>query len=184
MLAIQKVALGACNEKLTAIGILAAIGHGQQTRRVMLQGEVLIRECSTAVDAQHPGTIAVDEVAALYHEIFDHSMEDSTFETQRNPILPVFTGAELSEILRRLRARILEQLEDHTTYFCGAHGYVEEDNRIVGISQLSLNLVPRRHIARNVPSFGTYCDCHPRRKLRFRFNPLWSASEKNILLDP
>lgn len=128
----------------------------------MLQGEVLVWECSTTIDTQHSGTIAVDEVTPLYHKILDHSVKDGSFETQRNTILPVFTGAELPEIFRRLRAHILEQLEDHTTYFCGAYRHVEEDNRIVGISQLSLNLVPRRHAAYNVPFRNAYYNCHPR----------------------
>lgn len=143
--AVQEVTLGARDEKLTTVGVLAAVGHGQEARRVMLQSEVFIRERSTAVDAQYPGAVAVDEVAALYHKVLDYSVEDSTFEPQRHTVPPVFPGAELPKVLRRFRTDILEQLEDHATNLRGAHGHVEEHDRIVGVSQLRLNLIPRRH---------------------------------------
>lgn len=146
MFAVQEVTLGTRDEELTAVGVLAAICHRQQTRRVMLQSEVLVRERSTAVDAQYSGAIAVDEVAALYHKVFDYSVEDSTFEAKWHTILSVFPGAKLPEVLRCFRADVLEQLEDHTTYLRGAHGHVEEHHRIVGISQLRLNLVPSGHV--------------------------------------
>lgn len=145
MFAVQEVTFSARDKKLAAIGVLAAIRHRQQARGVMFQSEVLIRERSTAIDTQHPGTVTIDEVAALYHEILDYSVENGTFEAQWYAILSVFPGAKLPEVLRCFRADVLEQLEDHATYLRSAHGHVEEHNRIVGVSQLRLNLSPSRH---------------------------------------
>jgi hypothetical protein len=48
--------------------------HGQQTRLVVLQIEVLIRELLDAVDCSRAGAIPIDEVAALDHEAFDLSL--------------------------------------------------------------------------------------------------------------
>jgi len=142
---VQEITFGASDKELTAVGILAAVRHRQQTRRVMLQSKVLIWKRSTAVDAQHPGAIAIDEVATLDHEVLDYSVEDGPFEAQRHAILSVFPGAKLPEVFRCFRTDILEQLEDHAPYLRRTHGYVEEHNWIVGVSQLRLNLIPSRH---------------------------------------
>ncbi|TGZ45636.1 hypothetical protein DBV15_04718 [Temnothorax longispinosus] len=123
--AVQEITLGARNEELTAVGVLAAVRHRQQTRRVVLQSEVLIWERSTAVDTQHPGAVAVDKIAALYHKVLDHSVKNGTFEAQRHAILPVFPGAKLPEVLRRFRADILEQLKDHATYLRVLHAVAD-----------------------------------------------------------
>lgn len=45
--------------------------HGQQTGLVVLQIEVLVGELVGAVDGAGAGAVAVDEVAALEHEVFD-----------------------------------------------------------------------------------------------------------------
>lgn len=131
---VQEVALGARDEELAAVGVFAAVGHGQQAGRVVFQDEVLVRKRTAAVDAQDTGAVAVNEVAALYHEVLDHAMEARVLEAQRHPVLPVLARTELPEVLRRLRAHVLEQLEDHATYLRGSHRHVEEDDRIIRMS--------------------------------------------------
>lgn len=45
--------------------------HAEQSGRVVFQREVLVREGFGAVDAGAAGAVAVEEVAALDHEVFD-----------------------------------------------------------------------------------------------------------------
>lgn len=46
----------------------------------MLEGEIFVRKF-TAVDAHDTGSIVIDEVSTLDHEIFYHSMEGGPFES-------------------------------------------------------------------------------------------------------
>ena len=45
--------------------------HGKQTRLVVLQLEILVGKRLCAVDARRAGAVAVEEVAALDHEVGD-----------------------------------------------------------------------------------------------------------------
>lgn len=46
-------------------------GHGQQSRLVVLQSEVLVCEFVCAVDGPRAGAVTINEVTALEHELFD-----------------------------------------------------------------------------------------------------------------
>lgn len=46
-------------------------GHAQKARTVVPEGKVLVGEGARAVDAGAAGAVAVQEVAALDHEVFD-----------------------------------------------------------------------------------------------------------------
>lgn len=73
----------------------------------MLEIEVLVFEGLTAINTHLSSPIAVDEIAALDHEVLDHSVESRSFVTERKVLLPVFSGAELSEVLCCLRTLVL-----------------------------------------------------------------------------
>lgn len=46
-------------------------GHGEDTRCIMLEVEVLVREELGAIDACRARAVAVEEIAALDHELSD-----------------------------------------------------------------------------------------------------------------
>lgn len=49
--------------------------HTQQPRRIMLEREILIRELLRPVDCGASGSVAVDEIAALDHKVFDLNLQ-------------------------------------------------------------------------------------------------------------
>lgn len=71
MFAIQMRRRRTRDEELTAVGIRPAVGHGQQTRRVVLEREVLVGEGLRAVDRGAACAVAVYEIAGLEHEALD-----------------------------------------------------------------------------------------------------------------
>lgn len=64
MTTIQPGARNGRNEELRSVCIGSTVGHGQKTRTVMLQGEVLIRE-TVAIDRLASHAIAHGEVSSL-----------------------------------------------------------------------------------------------------------------------
>lgn len=58
-------------------------------------------------------------------------MERGVFESTRHAVLFVFTRAELSKILRRLRCDMSVEFNQDSSYFRIAHRDVEEHHRII-----------------------------------------------------
>lgn len=109
--AIQVWGLRRRDKELAAVCVGAGVGHGQKTGLVVLQFEVLIGEFVGAVDGAGAGAVAVDEVAALEHEVFDHTMELAPLVALRPPSVVLrLAGAELAEVLSSLGRHIFEQL--------------------------------------------------------------------------
>lgn len=50
---------------------LSTYSHTQKSRTIMFQGEILICKLGSTVDRAAPGSIAIDEVPSLNHEVFD-----------------------------------------------------------------------------------------------------------------
>lgn len=148
MFSIQKIAFRASYEELATIGVLAAVGQRQQPRRVVFHVEILVGEGATSVNAAYPGAIAIDEIAALDHEVLDDSMKTGVFKANGHSVLSILAGAELTKVLRGFRANVLEQLEYHPTNFRCAHRDVDEHHRVRRTSQLRLYLTPSRHFRR------------------------------------
>merc|ERR1712083_510414 len=94
----------------------------------MLQGEVLIRELG-AVDRLATGAIAGSEVAALAHEVLDHTVKCATLEVQRLPHLPraLLASAQGTEVLSGLGGDIRSELHHDTACSPATDGHVEED---------------------------------------------------------
>lgn len=93
MFAVQPVCLYGANEELGAVGVGARIGHGQNTRPLVLQLEVLVRKAAS-IDGLSPRAVVVGEVTSLAHEGRNHSVECGPFVSKA--LLP---GAQGSEVL-------------------------------------------------------------------------------------
>jgi hypothetical protein len=63
-LAVQPLGLDGAKEELAAVGVRAAVGHGQDARAGVLQLEVLVTEL-TAVDGLATSAVEVLEVTTL-----------------------------------------------------------------------------------------------------------------------
>lgn len=66
---------------MTAVGVLATVGHRQKIGFVVLQGEVLVVE-SAAVDRLAARSISAGKVPRLDHEAFHNSVEHNALETR------------------------------------------------------------------------------------------------------
>lgn len=77
--------LARCNKRdtyeLRAVGVGAGVGHGEQTRLVVLQVEVLVGKLGT-VDGLTTGTVAGSEVTTLEHEVGDDTVERGALVTE------------------------------------------------------------------------------------------------------
>ena len=69
MLSIKPLGLGSAEEELASISVGASIGHGENSRSSVLQGEVLILEL-VAVDGLATSSVVVGEVTTLNNKIF------------------------------------------------------------------------------------------------------------------
>lgn len=71
-----------CYEKLGAICVFSAIGHGQKEVGVMLHHKVLIRKKSI-INRFSTSSITFGKISGLNHEVFDHAVEGGSFVVQR-----------------------------------------------------------------------------------------------------
>ena len=80
-------------EELAAIGVLAGVGHGQQTLLGVLELEVLVGEL-VAVDALAAAAVAGREVATLDHEVLDDAVEARALVAEA-----LLAGGQRAEVL-------------------------------------------------------------------------------------
>ena len=161
---VQEVAPGGRDEKLAAVGVLAAVGHGEQPGLGVLDREVLVGEGGARVYRHAARPVPVHEVPALDHEVLDHAVEGGALVAQGNTILhkddnnqiflhfisnifkytnlAILASTELAEILCSLGHHVCEEFHHDAADVGGAHGHVEEDHRVVGVPQLGLDLGP------------------------------------------
>jgi len=108
---VQKGGRSGGDEELRAIAVGAGVRHTQQTSCVVLESEVFVCKRLGTIDRSATGTVAVQKVAALYHEVGNHSMKSATFvslwSTLRVLGLP---GTELTEILGGFGGDVGEEL--------------------------------------------------------------------------
>jgi hypothetical protein len=108
------------DEKLRAVGVGAGVGHGEQTRAVVLQVEVLIGELLT-VDRLTTGAVTTGEVTTLEHEVRDDTVERRALVTET-----LLAGAELAEVLGGLGDLVIVEVEVDATGLAGPFN-VEEN---------------------------------------------------------
>lgn len=112
MFAIKKITFSTCYEKLATICILATIRHWKQARLIVLQLEIFIRELNTTKNRHKTRPIVLKtrqshkaspniwntyiyKITALNHEIFDNSMERTSFITNWYTIFFIFSSTKL-----------------------------------------------------------------------------------------
>lgn len=121
VLTVQPWAWNGGDEELGAVGVWTSVGHGQQTRSVVLLGEVLVSKLLT-VDGLTTSTIASGEVTTLQHELRNHSVENRVGVAET-----LFTSAQGSEVLSGLWHNVVVQLERDSAEFLAVGGDVKED---------------------------------------------------------
>merc|ERR1719379_3228576 len=134
VLPVQVRRLRRADEELRAVRVRPRVRHRQAARAgvlARLAREGLIRELG-AVDRLAAGAVAAREVAALAHEARDHAVERAALEVQRLAALAgaLLTRAQRTEVLRRLRHRVREELHDDAPGALAADGHVEVDLRV------------------------------------------------------
>jgi hypothetical protein len=111
--AIEPRARYQCNEELTSVGLraLTRVGHGEETRSGVLEGEVLIREV-TSVDALATTTIPTCDITTLAHKVLDDTMEGIALVVEGLSALTksLLTRAKRSKVLRCFGNLIFVQL--------------------------------------------------------------------------
>jgi len=120
VLAVQPVGDSRGYKELRAVGVGAAVGHGEKTRSDVLLGEVLVAKFF-AVDGLAAGTVLSGEVTALAHETGDHSMEGRAFVSEA-----FLTSAQSSEVLDSLWHSIVVHLKHNSTGWLTANGHIEK----------------------------------------------------------
>lgn len=71
VLVVQEGGRDGGDEELGAVGVGPAVGHGEEARLVVLEGEVLVVKGLVAPDGGGACAVAVEEVAALADEVCD-----------------------------------------------------------------------------------------------------------------
>jgi len=126
MLSIEPVARNESEEELRAIGVLTSIGHGQETRDIVLVLEVFIFELVT-VDGFTTSTVALGEITALSHEFGDDSVESAALVSEAATL---FTSAEASEVFSSLGDSISKEFKDESADLIRSDGKIKEDLRV------------------------------------------------------
>ena len=92
------------DEELAAVGVLASVGHGEDSGACVTELEVLISKLG-AIDGLAASAVAICEITTLDHEVGDNTMEGAALVVQRLARLAhaLLTSAESAEVLNGLR---------------------------------------------------------------------------------
>lgn len=125
------------NEELRSVGVLASIGHGEETTTDVLVDEVLVLELGT-IDGLSTSAVEVGEVTTLGHEAGDNSVEGDTLVVKRLARLAdsLLTSAESSEVLRGLGS-VGGEVEGDAASGGSTNGDIEENGGVRGVVWLS-----------------------------------------------
>nr|BAH79726.1 cyclophilin [Babesia bigemina] len=125
VLAVEPRALNGGDEELAAVGVGAAVGHGQQAGLVVPDGEVLVVE-APAVDAHAAGAVVVGDVATLAHELGNDAVEDRVLEVALHTLHGLVTDAQGAEVLSGPGDDVVEEGELDAAGRRATNGDVEE----------------------------------------------------------
>jgi len=128
VLPVQPFGLDGAEEELTAVGVGAGVGHGEDAGTDVFLLEVLVGEL-LPVDRLPARPVAAREVAALTHEVGDDAVELGSLEVEGGAglALALLARAQRAEVLRRLRHDVVVQFHDDASGRLSAAGDVEED---------------------------------------------------------
>merc|ERR1712018_1057371 len=104
------------------VGVGASVGHGQDARTGVLQGEVLGLEL-VAIDGLSSSSIAGSEVSPLAHEVGDHSVEGGALVAES-----LLSSAQSTEVLSSLVDNIIPQLHDDFANWGAICGHIKENS--------------------------------------------------------
>ncbi len=124
VLSIKPGSLGGSDEELGSVGVGSSIGHGQETRTIVLQLEVLISKLGS-IDGLATSSVSSGKVTTLAHELGDDTVEAASFVAEAG-----FTSAEGTEVLSGLGDNIGEELKGDAAKGFTIGGHIEEDNRV------------------------------------------------------
>jgi len=96
VLAIEPCCLNSAQEKLGSVGVGTSVGHGENARSGVLQGEVLVRKL-LAIDGFSTSAVVVGEVTSLAHEIVDNTVEGGALVA-----VTLLSSAKSTEVLSSL----------------------------------------------------------------------------------
>jgi len=103
VLAVEPVSLDGAEEELGSVGVGPGVGHRQCSRPFVLELEVLVGEL-LAVNGLAARAVALGEVAALAHEVFDDAVEAGAREAEA-----LLAGAQSTEVLGGLGDDVFAQ---------------------------------------------------------------------------
>mmetsp|Transcript_52072 Transcript_52072/g.117299 ORF Transcript_52072/g.117299 Transcript_52072/m.117299 type:complete len:221 (-) Transcript_52072:28-690(-) len=146
VLVVQPVALVARDEELAAVGVGAAVGHGEQAGLVVLEDEVLVGE-PLPEDAQTACAVALHEVASLNHEVLDDSVESTVLVANGHLVQLELPSAQLPEVLCCLRHHVTVELHLYAAHGVASDGDVEEYHRVVRVPLRPVLCHLSRHLA-------------------------------------
>ena len=131
VLVVEPLRLRCADEELISVGSGTGVRHGENAGTGVLLHKVLVGEPGT-IDRFAACAVSGGEVAALAHEVRDHTVEDRAFVVERlaSPTDSLLTGAEGAEVLGGAGSGVGEELKHDPAGGLAADGYVEEDSRI------------------------------------------------------
>lgn len=106
---IQPGGLDSGNEELGSVGVLAGVGHAQDSGAGVAKLEVLVLKL-VSIDRLAASSVAVSEVASLDHEFLDDTVEGRSSITKALGAL-----RELEEVLSSLGDSLSKETDNNTT---------------------------------------------------------------------
>lgn len=128
---IQPVGLDGCDEELGSVGILACVGHGNDSGAGVVEVEVLVLELFT-VNRSASSSIATSKVTSLNHELLDDTMEGRALVT-----IAMGTLGELKEVLGGPGDILSEKTDDDASNILVALLHIKVD--LVGDDRAGLD---------------------------------------------
>mmetsp|Transcript_7958 Transcript_7958/g.9232 ORF Transcript_7958/g.9232 Transcript_7958/m.9232 type:complete len:221 (-) Transcript_7958:115-777(-) len=141
VLSIQPLSLDGSDEELATVGVLASVGHGEDTRPSVLAQKVLVFELGS-VNGLTASSITPGEITSLKHEVGDDSVEDGVLVVKRLALIAhaLLAGAQGAEVLYRLGNSVAVKTHSNPAFWLVVNQDVEVDRARDGLIELLLAL--------------------------------------------